>query len=396
VKKSEIIFFCGGEADIVGAHESWRSGVQHSSEVSITFSSQMEEACKDLNVSIYMIAPGPAEVIHEDGLFTLERRAKRSGRGIFFHLFDALYAISLIGTAIKCRAKLAFVDTGAASLYWFSILKLFGVKVVPVLHNTLWPTGFLPARKGEKAVAFLDKILFWRWAPSNFISVSPECERQALSQTGIVKYEPIQIRAQFHKKYFKAISDINFPDQEQQFHVMFIGRVARMKGVFDILKMAAYVDERLPGRVRWRICGRGPDLNELRAMHKQMRLEGVVDILGWVSLDDLQVLYAETHACIVPTTSEFAEGLAMTAAEAVLAMRPVVVSSVVPAGEILGAACLIGDANNFISHAEKILRMASEEELYLRMKRACELVEDQFYDRSLGLTEAVKRILKAT
>jgi glycosyltransferase involved in cell wall biosynthesis len=56
--------------------------------------------------------------------------------------------------------------------------------------------------------------------------------------------------------------------------------------------------------------------------------EKALETLGWA------------HAMVVPTTSQFVEGLAMTAAESVLAGRPVVVSSVVPAWEVLGRAAI--------------------------------------------------------
>ena len=53
-----------------------------------------------------------------------------------------------------------------------------------------------------------------------------------------------------------------------------------------------------------------------------MSLKEIVSIRGW-TLQDLQEVYARSHVSIVPTRSDYREGFAMTAAEAILAGRPV-------------------------------------------------------------------------
>ena len=100
---------------------------------------------------------------------------------------------------------------------------------------------------------------------------------------------------------------------------MFIGRVNRSKGVFDILEIAQTVEAREPGQVCWEICGSGPDLEELKRRCGEMGLESIVNIRGWTSLSDLIEVYVRSHAAIVPTRSSFIAGLEMTAAEAILA-----------------------------------------------------------------------------
>ena len=50
-----------------------------------------------------------------------------------------------------------------------------------------------------------------------------------------------------------------------------------------------------------------------------MELDQVVNIRGWTAPADLLQVLTQSHAAIVPTRSDFSEGLAMTAAEAVWA-----------------------------------------------------------------------------
>jgi hypothetical protein len=101
--------------------------------------------------------------------------------------------------------------------------------------------------------------------------------------------------------------------------------------------------------------------------------EAALETMGWA------------HAVIVPTMPDFCEGLAMTAVECVLAGRPVVVSSVAPAWEVLGGAALKADAGSVGSFAEAFKRLAFEPGCYEACQRATSAVQGQFYDRSQGL-----------
>ena len=201
-----------------------------------------------------------------------------------------------------------------------SLFRLAGIRTIIILHNTLWPAGFPPKRPIQRFIAKLDS-LFFRWLPTATIGVSPECIRQ-VEQLTKRKHRPLyQIRAQFHRQYFRAIPA---PPAHNQvpFRILYIGRIDRHKGVFDILEMARLIEAERPGRVRWDVYGIGPDLKELERLHNEMDLKDVVSIHGWTSPQDAQKVYARCHASIVPTRSNFCEGLPMAAVEFVLARRP--------------------------------------------------------------------------
>src|SRR6185312_1359235 len=184
------------------------------------------------------------------------------------------------------------------------------------------------------------------------------------------------------------------PDQGP-FRIMYIGRINRIKGVFDILEMAKKIEAQAPGRVRWQMCGSGPDLDELRTMQAEMGLSEIVSIRGWTSLEDLQDVYARSHVSIVPTRSSFSEGLAMTAAEAILAGRPVITSPVVPALEILRPACVEAKTNDVDSYVTAILKLIDEPDEYRRLCQACPDLQGQFYNRELGLRAILLKILNS-
>jgi glycosyltransferase involved in cell wall biosynthesis len=129
------------------------------------------------------------------------------------------------------------------------------------------------------------------------------------------KHTPLyQIRAQFRREDFQAIPP-SPPGDQRAFRIMYIGRIIRYKGVFDIIEMAKGIEAKATGRVRREICGTGPDLEAIRRLREQMSLQEVITVRGWTSSEDLQKVYARSHASIVPTRSDYMEGLAMTAAE---------------------------------------------------------------------------------
>jgi glycosyltransferase involved in cell wall biosynthesis len=125
-----------------------------------------------------------------------------------------------------------------------------------------------------------------------------------------------------------------------------------------------------------------------------MCLAEVVTIRGWTPLSDLQDVYARSHVSIVPTRSQYSEGLAMTAAEAILAGRPVITNPVVPALEVLRPACIEAETNNVDSYISTILKLIHNSSQYEALCDACPALRHQFYDRQQGLTIILKKAIE--
>jgi glycosyltransferase involved in cell wall biosynthesis len=234
--------------------------------------------------------------------------------------------------------------------------------------------------------------LFFRYAPLGIIGVSPECIRQ-VEQLTKGKHQPIyQIRAQFRREYFRVISAPP-PHNQPPFRIMFMGRITRDKGVFDILEMARRVEAQRKGRVRWEIHGVGPDLDELRRLQGELGLKETVFIYGWTSPQDGQNVYARSHVSIVPTRSNFCEGLPMAAIESVLAGRPIITSPVNPALEVLRPACVEAQTDDIASYVRAILGLIDDPDQYETLCKACSPLQEQFYDPEQGLNAALKKVL---
>jgi glycosyltransferase involved in cell wall biosynthesis len=202
-----------------------------------------------------------------------------------------------------------------------------------------------------------------------------------------------QYRAQYRREYFTQIPPPP-PFEQRPFQIMFIGRVCRAKGVFDIVEMARKLEARIPGQVRWEIVGGGVDLEKLRRRTRELGLDSIVNFRGWTPLSELIGIYGESHAVIVPTTSEFNEGLAMTAAEAILAGRPLISNPVVPALELLRPASVEARTNDVDSYAEGVLKLMSDRDYYEALSRACPECAEPFYDREQGLQAILKLVIE--
>ncbi len=388
------VFWAAGPGDIIDAHHYWKKNAPYPTEVSLTFSGQIQDFCKEINACAYFVSTHRRKDYLSDGAFTMEHRPKKARSGMAYHFGELAYGFGLFISALRFRADVALIDSGCTHYFVCVLFRLFGIRVVPILHNSLWPNGFPPRKPVPRMVNMLDSLIFWRSIPAAVIAVSPECGRQVEQLGGGKHYTIFQTRAQFDRSYFAKIPPPP-SHKSRPFQMMFIGRVDRIKGVFDILEIARRIEDSHPGLIRWEICGRGRDFDELSKRHVELRLSDVVNLRGWTSLEDLVDVYSRTHASIVPTRSTFTEGLAMTAAEAVLAGRPVVTNPVVPALEVLRLACVEARTDDVDSHLQAVLQIATDSELYDRACKACQGYQAQFYDRErYGLNGVLQQALR--
>jgi glycogen(starch) synthase len=84
----------------------------------------------------------------------------------------------------------------------------------------------------------------------------------------------------------------------------------------------------------------------------------------------------------------------MTAAEAVLAGRPVITSAVVPAMNEMKNACYQAVTNDVDSYVKGINEIASDRTLYESLRASCQTESKQFIDRKKGLTAVLDNVIQ--
>lgn len=389
------LFWAFGPGDIVRAHRgAMTSGTESATSLttSLTFSELLFNYCRATASPILAISSYPRTDSIQDGTIFAENRGKSrediETSGLSFHLLQLRWAAYLAYRAWRFRANVAFIDSGTTHYFALTLFRLIGIPVVVNLHNVLWPSGFPPTSLSGRIVRKLN-ALFFRWIASGGIGVSPECERQVLSEA----HDAIpffQYRCLFDRVGFRKAAGYG----SGPFHVMFAGRVEAAKGVFDLVKISDILANKCIVRVIFHVCGDGSALGALRELVRQKSsLEETIVIHGHLDRENLLELYSSCHAVIVPTTSTFPEGMPQVCAEAAITGLPIVASKVTNALDLLGPAIAEAETNNATSYAELICRLATEPSFYESLRLATNSLAEQFFDRALGYPTAVDRML---
>jgi glycogen(starch) synthase len=390
--KRRVFYALGGPGDIVRAHERWRQRVPDTREVSVTFSSQVADFCSANASAAYFVSPRSERARVVEGDFVLEHRPKLmpNATGLRFHLRELWYGCGLLATAIRFRSDVVLLDTGSTTFPVMLLFKLCRFRVVPILHAALWAAGHRPRGIKAGAFDFLNRI-FFRYGADAVVGVSPECLRQVEELTFGHGPPAFEALAQFWPELFAQVEPA--PPHDEPFTSLFIGRIKRYKGVFDIVEAAAQLEEELPGRFRFEIWGEGPDSDELRREIAHRGLTHVVKAPGFLPRSEVPAARARSHVGIVPTRTEFNEGMAMTAIESVLSGRPLVASSVVPAAEVLESATMKCRANSVEDLVRALRELATDSDLYRQKVEACAQLREPFFERDRGLEAALERAL---
>jgi glycogen(starch) synthase len=389
---AERLLYAAGPGNAIGAHKHWEKGDHDPTQMTRTFSGQFANFCRCISADAYIVAHFGRPETYSMGQFTIEHRPKpmAESSGLKYHLSEILYGIGLFQTALRFRADAAIIESGTTYFFVLLLFRLANIKVIAVLHNTLWPAGYPPIRPALKFIRWLDSF-FFRWGASATIGVSPECLRQVRILIGANSSNRLlEMRGQFFKDYFSSIPSPP-PHSQRPFQLMYAGRVTRDKGVFDILEIAKRINDKAPGLVNWNICGHGPDFDELNQRQHDLGLESIVTIRGFVTPIAMREIIGRSHASIVPTRSTFAEGMAMSAVEPILAGRPVITNRVVPALEVLRPAAVEAATDDVESYTNEILHLANSAAQYSQLCNACTDLQAPFFDLTQGYSAALAK-----
>src|SRR5262249_1774723 len=110
---------------------------------------------------------------------------------------------------------------------------------------------------------------------------------------------------------------------------------------------------------------------------------------------ELSEAFARCHAVIVPTQSDFIEGLNQVVIEAILATRPVVTSSICPAVRYVREGVVEVPPDDVQAYGDALLRLSTDREYYRQKRQSCWRLRDPFFDPRNGLGAALLSILEA-
>lgn len=135
--------------------------------------------------------------------------------------------------------------------------------------------------------------------------------------------------------------------------VLFLGRLEREKGVFDLLEAVADIADHAPG-IRLVLCGAGSAKEVLQQLAEQRGIGSLVEFPGWVDGQAKADLLQRAGVFVLPS---YAEGMPMAVLEAMVATIPVVASRVGAVAEMLedGASGFVVEPGNIPMLGKAIL-----------------------------------------
>jgi len=385
------ILYAAGPGNVLGTYRHWKEGKDDPTQIAMTYSGQFYDVVRDLDARAYVIATCPIPGKLKDGNFRIVHRTVpfENSSGFLYHLGQFYYGFRLLLSALRVRANVAVVCAGT---HWFVLwlMTMMRIKVVPTLHCVLWT-------KVRRRNTFFQNIVqifngwFFRHGCAAIISVSEEITRQVGELTSNKSKPVTTFVPQYRRSSFAKIR----PPQENSspFNVLYVGRIERNKGVFDVVEIARIFNQTGRTDFTFDLCGAGSALQDLRKAIELAGLSRTVRCHGHCDQPTMTEMYSRSNVVIVPTTSDFIEGFNKVVAEGVLSGRPVITSSVCPALALVRDSVLEVPPDDVPAYAQAILQLRDNTELYHAKCRACETAKEQFYEPRKGWAAVLERVL---
>ena len=316
---------------------------------------------------------------------------KRSKRGIQYLFEEFRYGLALGQIAKRLNADLMIIATGLHPVGHLAA-SLSSVPIVASLHNTLWIRGESPPSGfGGLLLKYASRLL--RKRVQQVVAVSDEVRTQVLAYWRLHE-DQVSVHV---PQYDTTTMPSTEPNPAEPRRVLFAGRVQRYKGIDDILLAARELEDEQPGVFRWIFAGDGPTLSNHRALAAQLGLGSITSFLGQIERHELINEIESCFCTITPTRSSFCEGLAKLPLEGAIMGRPAIVSTAVPALDLLDEAAepVRPSAPGDIARAARTL--STDAGLYQKRCKACQRVRAMTTKPELGflakMTVATNTIL---
>jgi glycogen synthase len=377
------VSFIPGPGDLAGTFEHWYSG-QHDPNVStIAYSLMFYELMKRLNAQCQIISIQNSNKTPQryQNKFVFEEIVPKNLEGRFtYFLSQYLFGRELVLKVNAFDPHIVITSTHNPPASWHRLSH--GRTLLLTAHNSFWPMGrryFSLKNHCKKAL-----LKYRATALDGAICISHECARQVDELTG--GEVPIEVAC-------PQIVD-RYPIEERSTvkNLLFLGRIEESKGVFLLLDVFEELAHDFP-KLLLTIAGTGSAESRLDTQLLKSSFNARIKYVRGLNSEGVHSVISESDLLICPTMTSFNEGLATVGFEAAAHGIPSVISSVVPAAEILAESCTIFDADNGASLKEAIRFLINNPEKYRAKCAATSKVRDIIYDRSFSWGSALFRAL---
>ena len=387
------IAFISGPANVREIYREWSEQTEQVY-FGTDYMKQFLQVVRDVNGEAFVVTwHGNKRETFQLGEFTFDNRPITEAGGARYYLEHLIWHMKVLVRLIAYRPDVLLL-TGNQNFWWLlSPLRLFGTKIIVSYHAVVWQKLSKPTWVWRLMVK-LNGLLILKHAKA-ILSTSNDIRRQVEEVLGssVKQVEILDHLPTYSPQQFAGIRPPSSPTM-RPFRTFFLGRNETNKGIFDIVEIGRQLEQREPGMYKFDLCGSGSQLESLRKRVAELGLHDVVRVHGYSSPEHVRQLLNESHACIVPTRSDYEAGFEMTCSESILAGRPLVTSPVCPALEHLADASVEVAPDEVDAYRDAIVALANDPDLYERKREACEPLQAQFYDRGNSWYSAMMAALK--
>lgn len=364
------ISYIAGPGDVAGTWRYWRDGKTDPRVPVVTYTAMFCEVAHKLQAQAQILTPVDFGDAGDDRFrFDLiERPAWETRRDYFRSLKTRVDSVKTAIASFAPHVVVAHSDFPSAG---WPELRVPGRRLILSAHNTYWSMGRVP--RHPLALARLMQLNRHSRSLDGAVCTSEECRRQLHLLTRGAIDGAVEIPQ----------LETPFPPSDRQGpcrRFLYLGRIEPSKGVFRLLEAFRAVRARHPD-VTLSMAGAGSATEALSAAVAEVT---GARFLGMLDAAEVHGEIARSDLLVCPTDRAFQEGLALVCIEAAAHGVPSLVSSVVPARDLLGAAAEVYRADDTADLTEKLTALVEDDGRHRALSDATADIRARLYDRSLS------------
>lgn len=176
------------------------------------------------------------------------------------------------------------------------------------------------------------------------------------------------------------------PRNKEAKNVLFLGRLGKRKGTYDLLNAIKNIEEDLPKDVKFYLCGDG-DIEGINKEIDKLNISKWIAHVGWIDSNEKKEIYNTIAINVLPS---YNEGLPMSILETMAYGIPSITTNIASIPEVV----VDGD-NGFLIDPGNIKALSERLKKLLNDKMLCEKMGEQAYElitKNFGLSVHISRL----
>lgn len=171
---------------------------------------------------------------------------------------------------------------------------------IPLVVNIqdLWPESILITSIKEDSLIFklTKRVSLWIYKNINLILIPSLGFKKYLKEVGKVKEEKIKLLYNHAESFYLEFEDTKIDDKT---HFLFAGNIGKAQNIEIMIEAMTSLDKTLLDKIVFDIVGDGSNLEELKRLVKDNKLEKHVMFHGRKELKDLKYFYELADICVL-------------------------------------------------------------------------------------------------